>query len=564
MKSAKIILIILTLFVLLNFIGKVEDGEITSRSVFDIRAVQVIGTSLSIIIDSGAPNVIISSPLNTTYNYNDINLNFTAYDRGSEIDKIWYNLNNTNNITITGNITFTSSEGSNTIYLFANDTLGFLNNSASVTFNVNSSRGYNVSHSEFAGSTTNFNSLNKSQQSNISNAKIHSPGYGKISFNENINISSDLSIDNYIEISDNSIIIDSSNLPNFNKAATLELYGLTFTNPKIQKDGSDCSSSICARNGYTGGTLSFNVTGFTEYSAVETPTGGGSPGGGTGGGGGGSGGSTTEFDDIKINKDAIKIKLRQDETKSDFLIIENKEEKSIKLTLTLEPEIEFLFIEDSLNKYDLEIDASEKKNVEFTAYAVDVKEGVYVSKLVIESDNFKSVLPVVIEVESNGARLFDVDVEILNEDKTVEQGKILSSKVILFNLGVTEEIEADIEYSILDLDGNAIVSETEKEFIETQFQKIKEIKIPSDAKAGIYVYAVKVKYLDNEQERILTSTAIFEITKKSGIEFPFKFELNLSSIIIIVLLAVIALFIVYQFRILRMLEKLHGHRRRKK
>src|SRR3989344_1955383 len=348
MKSAKIILIILTLFVLLNFIGKVEDGEITSRSVFDIRAVQVIGTSLSIIIDSGAPNVIISSPLNTTYNYNDINLNFTAYDRGSEIDKIWYNLNNTNNITITGNITFTSSEGSNTIYLFANDTLGFLNNSASVTFNVNSSRGYNVSHSEFAGSTTNFNSLNKSQQSNISNAKIHSPGYGKISFNENINISSDLSIDNYIEISDNSIIIDSSNLPNFNKAATLELYGLTFTNPKIQKDGSDCSSSICARNNYVGGTLSFNVTQFTEYSAAETPTGGGSPGGGGGSGGGGGGGTTTEIDDIKINKDVIKIKLKQGETKSDFLIIKNDEDKKIKLTLTLDPKIIFLFIEEGI------------------------------------------------------------------------------------------------------------------------------------------------------------------------------------------------------------------------
>src|SRR3989344_5482385 len=501
MKSAKIILIILTLFVLLNFIGKVEDGEITSRSVFDIRAVQVIGTSLSIIIDSGAPNVIISSPLNTTYNYNDINLNFTAYDRGSEIDKIWYNLNNTNNITITGNITFTSSEGSNTIYLFANDTLGFLNNSASVTFNVNSSRGYNVSHSEFAGSTTNFNSLNKSQQSNISNAKIHSPGYGKISFNENINISSDLSIDNYIEISDNSIIIDSSNLPNFNKAATLELYGLTFTNPKIQRDGSDCSSAICARNSYAGGTLSFNVTQFTEYSAAETPTGGGSPGGG-GGSGGGGGGTTTEIDDIKINKDVIKIKLKQGETKSDFLIIKNDEDKKIKLTLTLDPEIIFLFIEEGISRYSLEIDADDKRNVELKAHAVDVKEGIYVSKLTIESDNFKTVLPVVVEVERGGAKLFDVDVEILNEDKKVKQGGRVNSKILLFNLGVTEEIDVDIEYSILDLVGNVIASETEKEIIETQFQKLKDIKIPKDTKPGVYVYAVKVRYIDNAQEKI--------------------------------------------------------------
>jgi len=84
-------------------------------------------------------------------------------------------------------------------------------------------------------------------------------------------------------------------------------------------------------------------------------------------------------------------------------------------------------------------------------------------------------LPVVVEVESGGAKLFDVDVEILNEDKTVKQGGRVNSKILLFNLGVTEEIDVDIEYSILDLDGNVIASETEKEIIETQFQKLKEL-----------------------------------------------------------------------------------------
>src|SRR3989344_3437492 len=502
MKGIKILLIILVLFVFLNLIADVKEGKITSKSILDIRAVQVVGTSVSITVDNNAPNVFISSPLNTTYNYNNISLNFTVYDSTSEISKIWYNLNNTNNITITANTSFISSEGNNTLYLFANDTLGFLNNSASVTFIVNSSRGYNVTHNEFTGSTTDFNSINKSSQQNVSNIILHVPGYGKITFKENINISQDTNIDNYVEINDNSIIIDSSNLPNFNKAATLELYGLTFTNPKIQRDGSDCSSAICARNNYVGGTLSFNVTQFTEYSAAETPTGGGSPGGGGGSGGGGGGGTTTEIDDIKINKDVIKIKLKQGETKSDFLIIKNNEDKKIELTLTLDPEIIFLFIEEGISRYSLEIDADDKRNVELKAHAVDVKEGIYVSKLTIESDNFKTVLPVVVEVERGGAKLFDVDVEILNEDKKVKQGGRVNSKILLFNLGVTEEIDVDIEYSILDLVGNVIASETEKEIIETQFQKLKDIKIPKDTKPGVYVYAVKVRYIDNAQEKI--------------------------------------------------------------
>ena len=141
MKYVKIILIILILFVLLNLIGRVEEGEITSRSVLDIRAVQVIGTDVSIMVDNGPPKVFLNSPLNITYNYNNIELNFTIFDDTSDISLMWYNLNNTNNITLTANTSFTSSEGSNTLYIFANDTLGLLNNSISITFFVNTSKG---------------------------------------------------------------------------------------------------------------------------------------------------------------------------------------------------------------------------------------------------------------------------------------------------------------------------------------------------------------------------------------------------------------------------------------
>src|SRR3989344_4823136 len=118
MKYVKIILIILILFVFLNFIGEVKNGNITSKSIFDIRAVQSVGTSVSVVIDNGPPTIFLDSPLNKTYNYNaTINLNFTVFD-ASDVSLIWYNLNNTNNITITENITFAASEGTNTLYFF--------------------------------------------------------------------------------------------------------------------------------------------------------------------------------------------------------------------------------------------------------------------------------------------------------------------------------------------------------------------------------------------------------------------------------------------------------------
>ncbi len=63
--------------------------------------------------------------------------------------------------------------------------------------------------------------------------------------------------------------MNSTALPGFNKSAVLSLYNLNFTNPIIQKDGSECHSQICTKLDYTNGTLVFSITGFSTYSASE-------------------------------------------------------------------------------------------------------------------------------------------------------------------------------------------------------------------------------------------------------------------------------------------------------
>ena len=47
---------------------------------------------------------------------------------------------------------------------------------------------------------------------------------------------------------------------------------LTFTNPRILRDNEVCPSDICTMESYDDGNLTLNVTGFSEYSAEETPT----------------------------------------------------------------------------------------------------------------------------------------------------------------------------------------------------------------------------------------------------------------------------------------------------
>ena len=95
-----------------------------------------VGEYVNISYDIDPPNIVISYPTNTTYSdIGDIELNYTVGDPAT-IDTTWYALNYGINTTITENITLTIINGSNTIELWANDTLGH-ENYTFITFEVN-------------------------------------------------------------------------------------------------------------------------------------------------------------------------------------------------------------------------------------------------------------------------------------------------------------------------------------------------------------------------------------------------------------------------------------------
>src|SRR3989344_7138665 len=158
MKKRKLfILLIILIFIniLFNLYSEYR-GNLIGKSIFDTGAT-FNTTSLSITVDANAPDVFIIHPQNKTYRTNmSLPLNYSVSDRVSSIDSIWYNLDRGNNISLIGNTTFNTSEGSHTLYLFANDSKSYLNNSESVTFHINTSLGYNITFTEFTISTTNF------------------------------------------------------------------------------------------------------------------------------------------------------------------------------------------------------------------------------------------------------------------------------------------------------------------------------------------------------------------------------------------------------------------------
>ncbi len=251
-------------------------------------------------IDLTYPIIELISPLNntlnTTYRITDFYYNVTDTNEiincsliiGNKINKTV----NTPGKANTNNLTSYLDTGSYSWNVNCTDVAG--NQNKSETRNLRINYTLIVDYSEFDGGTTDFVSMNESELGNLTNIIIEKVSYGRINFLEQINLTQDIewnviNLSKYVNISSNRIEVDAGSLVSLEKSATLYLYNLTFTNPRILRNGEICSSAICTIENYTNGTLKFNVTGFTTYSAEEIPvsSSSSSSGGGRGGSGGG-------------------------------------------------------------------------------------------------------------------------------------------------------------------------------------------------------------------------------------------------------------------------------------
>ncbi|MEK6969835.1 MAG: hypothetical protein AABW48_05395 [Nanoarchaeota archaeon] len=172
--------------------------------------------------------------------------------------------------------------------------------------------------SKFTG--TNLSIVNLS---NIANLVLEVSNYGKINFSGIISINQSLDFDSNINLFNNSIFINSTALPQFNKSAVLTLYNLVFINPIILKDGSECPASICTKISYENRTVVFNVTQFSTYSTAETPAEEAPVGGGS------SGKESSSSDDGGGHRRNIPVREESTEEKNEEILTEipAKEEK---------------------------------------------------------------------------------------------------------------------------------------------------------------------------------------------------------------------------------------------
>ena len=228
------------------------------------------GPSLPIV-----PILSISQPTNTSYLNSLVRVLLSA----SNANNCWYILDEVRT-DASCNSDFALprlSVGEHNITIYANNSDGV--SSERRTFNISYNRRFIVKYFEFSGmgSTTNLDSLTDNEIENIS-LILHIPNYGQIAFTDRINLtaSADLinnitDIDAEVNISFNRVEVNSALMPSLNKKAKLTLEDLSFSDPRVMKDGGVCGSSECIEESYSGGDFIFNVTVFSVYSAQESP-----------------------------------------------------------------------------------------------------------------------------------------------------------------------------------------------------------------------------------------------------------------------------------------------------
>lgn len=475
--------------------------------------------NVSIRIITGAPAVYIAVPENRSFlpfpfnyfNTNNISLNYSVIDV-ADVDKAWYSIDNGANISVSGNTTISAADGNHTLRLYANNTLAFTNSTARA-ISVNASLGWFVCTSKYNGTTTNLTAmiiLGKTYMGAISNLTLEIAKYGKIEINETLNISRDLCFygDNVSYIDDYSDIFTSASplynvvyskwqVPELNKSAIISFYNLSinstnvYSNPRIVRNNATCPSSECAVESYSNGTLRFWVSYLgAVYSAEETPAAAPVTPAAEEAGAAAGGGGVERAKKIEVDRNEIKVLIRQGESRREQIIVTNIWKEKINVIITAFG-IEN-FVKASPRDFELKAGESKIVHLEFSAEA-DTNPNLYFGSIKIKGSDDERIISAIIEVASKAPSVGTI-IDIPQKYQNLMPDDNIVFNVLLYNVGIEKSADVLVEYTIMDIYGKIYASDEEKMSIMGQEGFTRSIKLPANLPFGDYILYAKTTY----------------------------------------------------------------------
>jgi len=173
----------------------------------------------------------------------------------------------------------------------------------------------------------------------------------------------------------------------------------------------------------------------------------------------------------------------------------------------------------SVSDSEFYLNEGENRAIQVNFNSLGLEPGVRVGSLRVSGPGEVINVPLIFEIESEDL-FFDINLNIPPQYTDVEPGGKLVAQLKIFDLvsgGIENGLGAtavNVEYLIIDLEGEVISSEQESVVVEGQTQISKTISFPESIEKGSYVFVAVVRYASS----VGTSSFIFNI-KEEGLFF---------------------------------------------
>jgi len=387
-----------------------------------------------------------------------------------------------------------------------------------ITVNV-----FEIRYETFDGATTEFYDYNELELSNLSGVILEKMIYGRVEFEENLDIMSMdggdrvVDFDADLNISENLINVDEYNLPGINKTAVLYLYGLDFVDPIIYHNGVECVD--CEFISYSSGTLVFRTPEFQgAYYANE-----GGPYCGDGvcngdetcetcpedcgecedegdeGGDTGGGGDVPPVDDdtedtipgefdFYVDPTLFSVEMGKGTYYRKIITVTNNGTKDLPISVYVEDLGDFIFPDVRF----FMLSPGESRDVRLDIYVSNQRfADVYVGKVRFQTSLVTRYSKAILNVKERDA-LFDIRTEVLK--KYVHPGSRVRANITLINMGDLRNFDVELEYKIIDFDKNVYTIKKEDFAINRTYKNTFYLDVPKDIPIGNYLFYSKVTY----------------------------------------------------------------------
>ena len=234
--------------------------------------------------------------------------------------------------------------------------------------------------------------------------------------------------------------------------------------------------------------------------------------------------STSDFTTDKI---LIKSIIKEGESLNSTFTIESQEKNDFNIEMT---DLKNLI---SLSEESFSLDSNEAKEITITFIGENSSPDVYAGSLKIKSQNSEEIIPVILEIISLDP-YFAINMDVDSKYREIKKGSNLVAGVNFFNLKNTETLSSDVEYKVINLDGEPIFKENENIAIGSKSTITKTVQIADNVKEGNYVFAAILKY----QNSTSTASYFFTVSNKFSAADFLNEDIFIAAILVILFIIV--------------------------